>query len=39
MKCMSCKYEEMKEATTTYFSRLNNGYVIIENVPSVGKNF
>lgn len=30
---MSCKYGEMKEATTTYFSRLNNCYVIIENVP------
>lgn len=33
MKCMSCKYGEMKEAFTTYFSQLNNCYVIIENVP------
>jgi len=33
MKCMSCKYGDMLEATTTYFSRLNSCYVIIENVP------
>lgn len=33
MKCMSCKYGEMKETFTTYFSQLNNCYVIIENVP------
>ena len=33
MKCMACKSGEMKSATTTYFSRLNNCYVIIENVP------
>ena len=33
MKCMSCKYGEMKNETTTYFSKLNNSYVIIENVP------
>lgn len=33
MKCMSCKYGEMQESTTTYFSQLNNCYVIIENVP------
>ena len=33
MKCMSCKYGEMKEAKTTYFAQLNNCYVIIENVP------
>lgn len=33
MKCMSCKYGEMQEALTTYFSQLNNCYVIIENVP------
>ncbi len=33
MKCMSCKYGEMKNETTTYFSKLNNCYVIIENVP------
>lgn len=33
MRCMSCKSGEMKPATTTYFSQLNNCYVIIENVP------
>lgn len=32
MKCMSCKYGEMKE-TTTYFTQSNNCYIIIENVP------
>ena len=33
MRCMSCKYGEMKEATTTYFAQLNSCYIIIENVP------
>lgn len=33
MKCMSCKFGEMQEATTTYFTQVNNCYVIIENVP------
>lgn len=33
MKCMSCKYGEMQESTTTYFSKLNNCFIIIENVP------
>lgn len=33
MKCMSCKMEEMQEATNTYFSQLGECYVIIENVP------
>lgn len=33
MRCMGCKYGEMQEAITTYFSQLNNCYVIIENVP------
>ncbi len=33
MKCMSCKSGEMKSSKTTYFSQLNNCYVIIENVP------
>ncbi len=33
MKCMSCKYGDMLEATTTYFACLNSCYVIIENVP------
>ncbi len=33
MRCMSCKYGDMKESKTTYFSALNNCYVIIENVP------
>lgn len=33
MKCMSCKFGEMQEASTTYFTQVNNCYVIIENVP------
>lgn len=33
MKCASCKYGEMQEAITTYFTQLNSCYVIIENVP------
>ena len=33
MKCTSCKYGEMQEAITTYFTQLNNCYIIIENVP------
>ena len=33
MKCMSCKGGKMKPSKTTYFARLNNCYVIIENVP------
>ena len=33
MRCMSCKYGEMREMVTTYFTRLSNCYVIIENVP------
>ena len=33
MRCMSCKYGEMKSGTTTYFASLNKCYVIIENVP------
>lgn len=33
MTCLACKYGEMQETVTTYFSRFNNCYVIIENVP------
>lgn len=33
MRCTSCKYGEMQEAVTTYFTQLNNCYIIIENVP------
>lgn len=33
MRCLSCKMEEMEEARNSYFAQLNNGYVIIENVP------
>lgn len=33
MRCMSCKYGEMQNAVTTYFTQLNRCYVIIENVP------
>ena len=35
MKCASCKYGEMEEGTTTYFEKLKNCYVIIENVPCI----
>ena len=33
MKCMSCKAGDMRPEKTTYFTQLNNCYVIIENVP------
>lgn len=33
MVCMACKYGEMQKAVTTFFSQLNDCYVIIENVP------
>ena len=33
MNCLSCKYGDIKESTTTYFSKSNNCYIIIENVP------
>ncbi len=33
MKCFSCKSEKMLTTTETYFTRLNNCYIIIENVP------
>lgn len=33
MKCMSCRADEMIESTTTYFAKLKNCYIIIENVP------
>ena len=33
MRCMGCKHGEMMNETTTYFTQLNNCYVIIENVP------
>lgn len=33
MRCLSCKMEEMTESTNSYFVKLNNCYVIIENVP------
>lgn len=33
MKCTSCKSGTMEESKTTYFARLENCYVIIENVP------
>ena len=32
MKCLSCKMEEMQEATNPYFVKPSNCYVIIENV-------
>ena len=33
MKCMSCKDDKLYEALATYFATLEDGYVIIENVP------
>ena len=33
MKCFSCKSEKILTTTETYFTRLNNCYIIIENVP------
>ena len=33
MKCLSCKMEVMEEDTNSYFVKLSNCYVIIENVP------
>ena len=33
MKCMSCKAGDIRPEKTTYFTQLNNCYVIIENVP------
>lgn len=33
MKCTSCKSGTMEESKTTYFVRLENCYVIMENVP------
>lgn len=33
MKCLTCKNGDMVQSVTTYFSQLNNCYVIIENVP------
>lgn len=33
MRCTSCKSGEMQEDRTSYFARLKECYVIIENVP------
>ena len=33
MNCLSCKNGEMIEGKNTYFTELENCYVIIENVP------
>lgn len=33
MKCLSCKYENMIDSTTTYMSALKNCVLIIKNVP------
>lgn len=33
MKCLSCKTGTMTKSTNTYFTQLDNCYVIIENVP------
>lgn len=33
MKCLGCKTGDMIESTNTYFAKLKNCYIIIENVP------
>lgn len=33
MKCLVCKNEKLVDAYTSYFAKLPNAYVIIENVP------
>lgn len=33
MRCLSCKVGDMQSSTNTYFTQLENCYVIIENVP------
>lgn len=33
MKCLSCKYGNMIDSTTTYMSALKNCVLIIKNVP------
>jgi len=33
MRCLLCKSAAMEESTSTYFTQMNDRYVIIENVP------
>ena len=33
MRCLLCKSDEMKKSVNTYFARIGENYVIIENVP------
>ena len=33
MRCLCCKNGNMTESTNTYFTQINDCYVIIENVP------
>ena len=33
MRCLICKNGEMHSSTGTYFAKMKNCYVIIENVP------
>lgn len=33
MNCLVCKSGTLIEGVETYFARLNDGYIIIENVP------
>lgn len=33
MNCLVCKSGTMIDSVETYFAKLNDGYVIIENVP------
>lgn len=33
MKCFHCGQSEMVKSTTTYYCKIGNKYIIIENVP------
>lgn len=33
MKCINCKKGEMKQNYTTYYKKVGDSYIIIENVP------
>lgn len=33
MRCSLCKSGEMQKSTDCYFAKVENGYIIIENVP------
>lgn len=33
MKCLLCKYDSLEKSISPFFTKLDNCYVIIENVP------